>query len=154
MAIPIIIKYCYSVWFSLVHMLYMYLCCVCVDSLSITDMTGEPIPLDRDDISWQSDRDTRFQNTDGHITRQEEDNVQPKNWQRNISEIPNSLQNEDLIVWFRVSAFPNFIKLYARIHGGTLPAGDYTLNVEYSILNILEDLFLLYLSMHILCIVI
>ena len=131
----LIIKYCSSACFSFVLMLNVYIYCVCVDTLRITTGAGDPIDLDRNDISWQSDRDTRFQNTDGNTTIPEMDNVQPKNWQRNISEIPNSLQNEDLIVWFRVSAFPNFIKLYARIHGGTLPAGDYTLNVEYSILT-------------------
>ena len=52
-------------------------------------------------------------------------------------ELPNGLQNEDLIVWFRVSAFPNFIKLYARVRVNgmdSLPAGNYTLNVNYSIL--------------------
>ena len=132
----LIIKYCSSVCFSLVLMLNVYINCVCVDTLTITTRAGDMIPLDRHDISWQSDRDTRFQNNNGSITTPEMDNVQPKNWQRDISEIPNSLQNEDLIVWFRVSAFPNFIKLYARIHGGILPAGDYTLNVEYSILTI------------------
>ena len=110
--------------------------CVYVDTLHITTRAGNVMELDRKDISWQSDRDTRFQNSDGSTTIPEADNVQPKNWQRNITELPNGLQNEDLIVWFRVSAFPNFIKLYARIHGGTLPAGDYTLNVEYSILNV------------------
>ena len=118
-------------------MLNVYIYCVCVDTLRIATREGDMIPLERDDISWQSDRDTRFQNNRGNTTIPEMDNVQPKNWQRKISEIPNSLQNEDLIVWFRVSAFPNFIKLYARIHGGTLPAGDYTLNVEYSILTII-----------------
>ena len=133
----LIIMYCSSACFSLVLMLNVYIYCVCVDTLRIATGEGDMIPLERDDISWQSDRDTRFQNNRGNTTIPEMDNVQPKNWQRKISEIPNSLQNEDLIVWFRVSAFPNFIKLYARIHGGTLPAGDYTLNVEYSILTII-----------------
>lgn len=110
--------------------------CVYVDTLSIRNGAGDVIPLDRNDISWQSDRDTRFQNSNGDMTIPEADNVQPKNWQRNITQLPDGLQNEDLIVWFRVSAFPNFIKLYARIHGGTLPAGDYTLNVDYSIFNV------------------
>ena len=95
---------------------------------------------DRTDISWESDRDTRFQNSDGNETIPLSNNVQPKNWQRDISELDNSLQNEDLIVWFRVSAFPNFIKLYARLYAAgrdSLPAGTYTLNVGYSILNVL-----------------
>ena len=108
-----------------------------IDTLNIT--SGEhTLRQERDDISWQSDRDTRFQNNNGDTTIPDDDNVQPKNWQRNITELPNSLQNEDLIVWFRVSAFPNFIKLYARLRVegmDTLPAGNYTLNVNYSILD-------------------
>ena len=108
-----------------------------IDTLSIT--SGEhTLRQERDDISWQSDRDTRFQNNNGNTTIPDDNNVQPKNWQRDITELPNSLQNEDLIVWFRVSAFPNFIKLYARVRVegmDTLPAGNYTLNVNYSILD-------------------
>ena len=97
------------------------------------------IRLDRNDISWQSDRDVRFQNNDGNMTTPNSNNVQPRNWQGDINSLDNALRNEDLIVWFRVSAFPNFIKLYGRVNieGGsdTLPAGNYTLTVKYSILN-------------------
>ena len=110
-----------------------------IDTLNI--ISGEhSLRLERDDISWQSDRDTRFQNNNGNTTIPDSDNVQPKNWQRDIRELPDSLQNEDLIVWYRVSAFPNFIKLYARVRVDgmdTLPAGNYTLNVNYSILDML-----------------
>ena len=108
------------------------------DTLEITS-TELTLSYDRTDISWQSDRDTRFQNNNGNTTAPDSNNVQPKNWLRDITELPNSLQNEDLIVWFRVSAFPNFIKLYARIRvddGDSLPAGNYTLNVNYSILYV------------------
>ena len=111
----------------------------CTDTLEITSTAGLILTYDRTDISWQSDRDTRFQNKNGDTTIPDSNNVQPKNWQRNITELPNSLQNEDLIVWFRVSAFPNFIKLYARIrvdNRDSLPAGNYTLNVNYSILYV------------------
>lgn len=50
----------------------------------------------------------------------------------------NGLQNEDLIVWMRTAAFPNFRKLYRIIdHSVTpfnegLPAGNYKLNIQYS----------------------
>ena len=37
-------------------------------------------------------------------------------------------------MWFRVAAFPDFRKLFGRLNGG-LPAGNYSLNVLYSILS-------------------
>ena len=124
-------------------MVYQYyqkcICCIYVyaDTLVI-NRTGLPLRFDRTDISWQSDRDTRFQNNNGSTTTPDSNNVQPKNWLSDITNLTNGLQNEDLIVWFRVSAFPNFIKLYARVRvdgRDSLPAGDYSLNVNYNILN-------------------
>ena len=44
------------------------------------------------------------------------------------------LENESLIVWYRVSAFPWFRKLYGHPQGERdLPPGNYTLLVTYSI---------------------
>lgn len=119
----------------------MYFVYLYVDTLTV-NATSNFITLryDRTDISWESDRDTRFQNSNGNTTIPDTNNVQPKNWQIDITTLENGLQNEDFIVWFRVSAFPNFIKLYARVYvdgRDVLPAGDYTLTVNYSILNVL-----------------
>lgn len=50
----------------------------------------------------------------------------------------NGFQNEDLIVWMRTAALPDFRKLYRRIeHSNTeyeqgLPKGNYTLHIKYS----------------------
>ena len=56
----------------------------------------------------------------------------------------NGLQNEDLIVWMRTAALPNFRKLYRKINhkqpGSGLeqkfkegiPKGNYTLTIDYS----------------------
>ena len=119
------------------------LCCLLyIDTLQLINRdTSVDIIEDRTDISWESDRDTRFQNADGNMTiPPTRGTTQPKNWQFDISELNNSLENEDFIVWFRVSAFPNFIKLYSRLYvmgGDTLPAGNYTLQVDYSILFVM-----------------
>ena len=67
----------------------------------------------------------------------------PPNWQKPVYELDpddpenNGYENEDLIVWMRTAALPNFRKLYRLVnHTGvfenSLPAGNYTLNVDYS----------------------
>ena len=75
--------------------------------------------------------------------------AKPKDWKKNLWELDpddennNGLQNEDLIVWMRTAAFPNFRKLYRRInHNSTndaakifsegLKKGNYTLTINYS----------------------
>ena len=48
----------------------------------------------------------------------------------------NALLNEDLIVWMRTAAFPNFRKLYRKIEktndSSTLAKGNYKLSIDYS----------------------
>ena len=75
-----------------------------------------------------------------------ENTIMPPFWLRDLADLPNNssipsagLRNESLIVWFRVSAFPWFRKLYGRVTvdgnlGGVLPAGDYSVTLTYSIL--------------------
>lgn len=51
----------------------------------------------------------------------------------------NGFINEDFIVWMRTAALPTFRKLYRLIERRndlhpTLPAGQYYLNITYSIL--------------------
>lgn len=59
-------------------------------------------------------------------------------------ELENGLENEDLIVWMRTAALPNFKKLYRKLVRTTgsdfengLPKGDYELDIHYSELNFL-----------------
>jgi len=70
------------------------------------------------------------------------DFARPRDWHRDLWELDpdnetnNGLQNEDLIVWMRTAALPNFRKLYRRVdHQGEyekgLPKGEYELTVEY-----------------------
>jgi len=53
----------------------------------------------------------------------------------------NGFENEDLIVWMRTAALPDFRKLYRRVDHTVngfkigLPKGNYTLNVDYSMFS-------------------
>ena len=70
--------------------------------------------------------------------------IKPRDWHKNLWELDtenpdnNGLQNEDLIVWMRTAALPNFRKLYRKVDHSKdpfengLPAGKYTLNIDYS----------------------
>ena len=112
-----------------------------VDNSNNEIIIGE---INRNNIAWDSDRNSRFRNPNGNADINETDlvgTVRPPNWPKDLSQIGGGLTNESLIVWFRVSAFPLFRKLYGRLvvdngePGQTeLPAGNYSLNITYSIL--------------------
>ena len=97
------------------------------------------VNIDETNIAWKTDRDTRFKNPTGNNITAADVNgtTMPPSWPRDLSNLPNGLQNEHLIVWFRVSAFWRFRKLYGRlsVNGSpVLPNGTYPLLVDYSIL--------------------
>ena len=97
------------------------------DTFRFTNFT-----INRRDISWPTDRQVRFSSL--NITEDLlQGTVKPPNWPTDLSQLEGGLQNEALIVWFRVSALPWFRKLYGRIETN-IPAGTYTVDVEYSIL--------------------
>lgn len=69
--------------------------------------------------------------------------VKPTFWKKELWELDtedetnNGLKNEDLIVWMRTAAFPSFRKLYRRVNHtdvfqAGLPAGNYSLEIDYS----------------------
>ena len=73
-----------------------------------------------------------------------EKTVSPPAWGKKLWELDtdtpnnsnNALLNEDLIVWMRTAAFPNFRKLYRKIEktddSSTLAKGNYKLSITYS----------------------
>lgn len=104
-----------------------------------TGPDGNEIKFNRTNIAWQTDRSVRFQNPDGaaEVSPESlEDTIMPPNWSGNLSTIPGGLQNESLMVWFRVSAFPWFKKLYGRpaVQSTVLTKGNYSFLLTYSIL--------------------
>ncbi|KAL5266746.1 hypothetical protein ACHWQZ_G003952 [Mnemiopsis leidyi] len=98
---------------------------------------GEEIPLDFTDISWKSDRDSKFllpANWKGW-TPDSGEYVMPKDWNKwadkNTTEnkiLPIDIRDEHLINWMNPAAFPSFTKLYAKVK---LDPGSYTLHVAY-----------------------
>lgn len=70
----------------------------------------------------------------------------PPFWQKPVYNLDpldtanNGFINDDLIVWMREAAFPNFKKLYGILHRANqpftkgLPVGTYSLDISYSIL--------------------
>jgi len=123
-------------------------------ALSYLDPSSGPVTVKllRTGIAWESDKKYKFKNPDipeGQTLKDVLDGKveKPKDWKKNLWDLDtenpenNGLQNEDLIVWMRTAAFPNFRKLYRRInHNSTdtdkfnegLKKGNYTLNIEYN----------------------
>ena len=78
-----------------------------------------------------------------------EKTVSPPAWGKKLWELDtvtpnnsnNALLNEDLIVWMRTAAFPNFRKLYRKIekdeNSSKLEKGTYKLSIEYSKLDLI-----------------
>lgn len=72
--------------------------------------------------------------------------VKPLFWSKPAYELDpsdpanNGFINQDFLVWMRRAALPDFRKLYRRITDGDyaegLPAGNYSLEIAYSILFI------------------
>jgi len=119
------------------------------------------VKLNRTGIAWDSDKKYKFQNpktTDGSAASLREafkkaGTVKPMDWQKEIWELDtetidpvtgdltnNGFQNEDLIVWMRTAALPNFRKLFRRVEHTIdsefekgLPANmEYQLNIGYN----------------------
>ena len=117
---------------------FKYLLCLQTDTFDVFQdiRNGTLYDINTTNIAWQSDRDTRF--STNYNPPNANNSVPPPNWPVDILDVPNILTNESLIVWFRVSAFPWFRKLYGRVMQNRapvdLPASDYTVTITYCIL--------------------
>uniref|UniRef100_H3CB23 Cell cycle control protein n=1 Tax=Tetraodon nigroviridis TaxID=99883 RepID=H3CB23_TETNG len=119
------------------------------DSFSLTyhgSRPSAPVPLLRSGITWYTDKNIKFRNprTDNMTLAQVfEGTAKPPYWQRPVYELDtnptnNGFLNEDLIVWMREAAFPNFKKLYGVLNRSQkpftkgLPVGNYSIDINYN----------------------
>ncbi|XP_068428334.1 transmembrane protein 30C [Clinocottus analis] len=118
-------------------------------SLSFLGSSGRsvPVPLLRQGITWYTDKNIKYRNPkDGNMTLAQvfEGTAQPLYWQRPAFDLNvldptnNGFINDDLIVWMREAAFPNFKKLYGVLYRDNkpftngLPAGNYSVDISYN----------------------
>nr|AAH56764.1 Transmembrane protein 30C [Danio rerio] len=106
------------------------------------------VPLYRKGIAWYTDKNVKFRNPPTNNTfslRQAfEGTTRPLYWQHSVYELDdtdsnnNGFINDDLIVWMREAAFPNFKKLYGVPNRAQepftegLPAGNYNISIDYN----------------------
>jgi hypothetical protein len=119
------------------------------DVITMKNNISEETPLIRKGIAWESDKKHKFKNPNASTPEEweklfdEQNFAKPNHWKKNLWELDindpsnNGLENEDLIVWMRIAALPNFRKLYRKIHhieeyANGLPKGEYTLEIEYN----------------------
>lgn len=100
-------------------------------------------------IAWPSDHGYKFRNPSKGNTLKEAfaGTVKPTNWVKPVWQLDeldddnNGFLHEPFIVWMRISAFPTFRKVYARIETSDntafrpkisgLPQGNYKLKIDY-----------------------
>ncbi|XP_051259806.1 transmembrane protein 30C [Dicentrarchus labrax] len=105
------------------------------------------VPLLRGGITWYTDKNVKFRNpkTDNLTLAQVfEGTARPLYWHKPVYELDtldptnNGFINDDLIVWMREAAFPNFKKLYGVLYRAEepftkgLPAGNYSIDISYN----------------------
>jgi len=109
------------------------------DTIILLKDDGSEINMTGKGIAWESDKKYKFRNPDVPNLAEylKEKTVSPPNWKKKLWELDetdesnNGLINEDLIVWMRTAAFPNFRKLYRKI-GVDLEKGTYKLKIAYN----------------------
>ncbi|KAM9347299.1 transmembrane protein 30C [Symphorus nematophorus] len=118
-------------------------------SLTYHGSSGPPaqVPLLRGGITWYTDKNVKYRNPQiENLTLAQvfEGTAQPPYWQKPVYELDpqdpsnNGFINDDLIVWMREAAFPNFKKLYGVLYRAHkpftkgLPAGNYSIEISYN----------------------
>lgn len=106
-----------------------------------------PVPLLRGGITWYTDKNIKFRNPKTEnltLAQVFEGTAPPPYWQKPVYDLDltdpsnNGFINDDLIVWMREAAFPNFKKLYGVLYRASepfidgLPAGNYSIDISYN----------------------
>ncbi|XP_071398751.1 transmembrane protein 30C isoform X2 [Centroberyx affinis] len=109
--------------------------------------SSRQVPLFRRGITWYTDKNIKFRNPKtGNLTLPQvfEGTAKPLYWQKPVYELDpqnaenNGFINEDLIIWMREAAFPNFKKLYGVLNRANvpfaagLPVGNYSIEISYN----------------------
>ncbi|XP_038576823.1 transmembrane protein 30C [Micropterus salmoides] len=121
------------------------------DSFSLTyhgsSGLSVPVPLLREGIAWYTDKNIKFRNPKiENLTLAQvfEGTAKPLYWQKPVYELDthnpsnNGFINDDLIIWMREAAFPNFKKLYGVLYRANnpftkgLPEGNYSIEISYN----------------------
>jgi len=114
-----------------------------------TSSDWSPVKVTNRGIAWESDKQYKFKNPGSSNSVEDlkkafENTIKPMDWQKNIWELDktdpdnNGFLNEDLIVWMRTAALPNFRKLYRKVvHENDFATGlpsnyRYRLKIEYN----------------------
>ncbi|RVE58275.1 hypothetical protein OJAV_G00207650, partial [Oryzias javanicus] len=105
------------------------------------------VPLLRKGLTWYTDKNVKFRNPKADnqtLAEVFEGTTQPSFWQKPVYKLDpfdptnNGFINDDLIVWMREAAFPNFKKLYGILYRANkpytngLPAGNYSVIISYN----------------------
>ncbi|KAL3056123.1 hypothetical protein OYC64_018762 [Pagothenia borchgrevinki] len=120
------------------------------DSFTLSYMASRGsvhVPLLRKGISWYTDKNIKYRNPSTEnmtLPQVFEGTAPPLYWQKPVYELDpldknnNGFINDDLIVWMREAAFPNFKKLYGVLYRANkpfingLPAGNYSVDISYN----------------------
>uniref|UniRef100_A0A667Z217 Cell cycle control protein n=1 Tax=Myripristis murdjan TaxID=586833 RepID=A0A667Z217_9TELE len=107
------------------------------------------VPLYRSGLTWYTDKNIKYRNPKVDNLTCEYPNAfagtaKPLYWHKPVYELDphnpdnNGFINEDLIVWMREAAFPNFKKLYGILNRVSepftegLPVGNYSIEISYN----------------------
>ncbi|KAM9709622.1 transmembrane protein 30C isoform 1-T2 [Menidia menidia] len=120
------------------------------DSFTLTYLSPSgpvDVSLIRKGLTWYTDKNIKYRNpkTDNLSLAEEfEGTTRPPYWQKLVYQLDpadptnNGFVNDDLIVWMREAAFPNFKKLYGFLQRAEkpftngLPKGNYTIQISYN----------------------
>ncbi|XP_028291115.1 transmembrane protein 30C [Gouania willdenowi] len=106
-----------------------------------------PVPLLRNGVTWYTDKNIKFRNPQKEnltLAQVFEGTAPPPYWQKPAYALDpsdstnNGFINDDLIVWMREAAFPNFKKLYGVLFRANkpftkgLPVGNYSIHINYN----------------------